>query len=96
MSWHMNEKVMVGVIIAVAINTVTSIGQAVYVLKTLDTDPPIAERVRVLELKASDFGKTMSEVRDILKSLKLTIDAVHREQARRQPLVDYVEKRMNK
>ncbi len=92
----MNEKVMAGVIIALIINLTVSLGQAWYVVKTLDTDPPIVERVRVLELKTSELGKTMDEVKDILGELRVIIGKVHTEQSRRTPLVDYVERQLNK
>jgi len=88
----MSERVMIGVMVALGVNLTVSLGQAWYVVRTLDTDPPIVERVRVLELRTSELGKTMDEVKDILSDLKIVIDKVHNEQARRKPLVDYVEK----
>ena len=87
---------MAGVIVALIINIVVSLGQAIYVMKTLDTDPPIVERVRVLELQMSEMGKTMDEIKELLKPLNATMALIHREQSRRKPLVDYVEKQMNK
>ena len=70
-------------------------GNAIYIAKTLDTDPPIVERVRVLEFQTSEIGKTMTEIKNLLLRLDTTIESVNIEQSRRKPLVDYVEKQMN-
>ena len=92
MSWHTNEKVMAGVIVALTVNLTVSMGQAWYVVKTLDTDPPIVERVRVLELKTSALGETMAEVKGILNSLDETIWIVHSEQIKNTTRLDSLEK----
>lgn len=96
MSWHMSEKVMVGVIIGLASSLVLSLGQALYISKTLDTTPPIVERVRVLELQTSEMGKTMKEIKNLLVPLNDTMQLIHREQSRRKPMVDFVEKEMGR
>lgn len=95
-NWHTSEKVMTGVIIGLILNLVTGIGNTLYVAKTLTTTPPIPERVLALEIKVSEFGKTLDAVNDTMKETNNLIRMVHTEQARRKPIVDYVEKTINK
>jgi len=96
MSWHMSEKVMVGVIGALIINITVSIGQAWYVIKTLDTDPPIVERVRILELKTSDYGQAVADFKDVLSDVRDLLQASNISLERLETRLDYVEKRLDR
>ena len=92
----MSERVMVGVIGALLINIMVSVGQAWYVIKTLDTDPPIVERIRVLELKTSDYGKAISEFKSVLNDVRDFLQAGNIERSRLETRLDYIEKGLDK
>lgn len=94
-NWHMNEKVMTGVIAALIINTGAMIWQGLFVLKTLDTDPPIIERIIRLEYQQSEQGRVNQKIFDKLDELTILINRFGKEQSRRKPLVDYIEKKIN-
>lgn len=103
MNWHMNEKVMTGVIVALVINTAAMVWQGVFVLKTLDTDPPIVERVRKLEYQMSEQGRINQRILEQLHEMGVLIEKVTKEQlkfgnelSRRKPLADYIERQINR
>jgi len=91
----MNEKVMVGVITALAINTAAVIWQAFFIIKTLDTDPPIVERIIALEYYNSEHGRVNQKILERLESIDRLITKFGNEQSRRKPLVDYIERKIN-
>lgn len=100
MSWHMSERVMTGVVIGLVLSIIGSFGNTWYITKTLNTNPPLTDRVLALEIKMSEFGKTLENVS---KHMALTSEKthmlvlkIHNEQARRKPLVDFVEDEMRR
>lgn len=95
MSWHMSQKVIAGLIISVGASLVMSSYQFFWVVRSLDTNPPIVERIITLELKASEYGRLMARINLTLDELNKTMDKIHQEQSRRKPMVDYVEKQLN-
>jgi len=101
--WHMDKKITIGLILAVSLTFITSAGQLFYVVKTLDTDPPLIERIIRLELHISEQGRVNTAILDELKEAKEDRREARKERAqfigeqkRRTPMVDYIEKRMGK
>ena len=94
--WHLKQKVMVGVIVAVSVSFLSSMYQFMWIVSSLDTTPPIVERVIALEFAMSQQGKTNEEILSTLKDIKITLGEIGREQSRRKPMVDYIERKMGK
>ena len=94
--WHMEQKVIVGVIVGLTLSVLGQIGSYIYLAKILNTNPPLPDRVLALEIKVSDFGKVLYKMNDTLDETNKFIREVKNEQSRRKPMVDYIEKRINK
>lgn len=92
--WHMDKKVMVGVITVLIINLLTSTMNVWYTTKTLTTEPPLPDRVSKLEWQMEGIGRTMTQLNDTLQSTNRVINRVAQEQARRTPMVDFIEREM--
>lgn len=94
--WHMDKKIIIGLITAVLITMFTSMGQWFYVIKTLDTDPPLINRIIALEYHASEQGRVNQQILDELRQARKQRTKFVNEQSRRTPMVDWIEKRMGK
>ena len=70
MTWHTDKKIIIGLITAVLITLITSLGQWFYVIKTLDTDPPLINRIIALEYQVSEQGRVNQAILDELKEAK--------------------------
>ncbi len=68
--WHMDKKIIIGLIISVLSSMTFSIFQFFYVLKTLDTDPPIINRIIALEYHMSEHGRLNQQILDELKEAR--------------------------
>lgn len=87
MSWHNEKKIIIGLIIAVLGTLFTSLGQWFYVIKTLDTNPPLINRIIVLEYKVSEQGRVNQAILDELKEARKERAVFKREQAKRTTTV---------
>ena len=96
MSWHMNEKVMIGVIVGLVLSVMGSMLNVWYVAQTLNTNPPLTDRVLALEIKMSEFGKTMESINETMKIGNNLMAKIHQEQSRRTPMVNFIEKEMGR
>ena len=92
--WHMSEKVIAGIVLGLSLSIIGQLGGGLYLFKQLNTSPPIPERVLRLEYQMSDFGQTLLRLNHTLDKTNLTMDKVAREQSRRTPMVDSVERNM--
>jgi len=70
MTWHTDKKIIIGLITAVMITMVTSMGQWFYVIKTLDTNPPIIQRIITLEYSVSEQGRVNQAILDELRQAR--------------------------
>ena len=95
-TWHTDKKIIVGLITAVMITMFTSLGQWFYVIKTLDTDPPLINRIIALEYHASEQGRVNQQILDELRQARRERAKFIGEQQRRTPMVNWIEKRMGK
>ena len=68
--WHMDKKIIGGLIGAVVLNITVSAWQGFFILKTLDTDPPIIERIIKLEYQVSEQGRVNQLILDELRAAK--------------------------
>lgn len=90
----MSEKVIAGIIISLSVSIIGQIAGGIYLFKQLNTNPPIPERVLKLEYQMSDFAQTLLRMNHTLESLDITIEKVSKEQARRTPMVNSMERQM--
>lgn len=95
MSWHMSERLMGGVVLFLTISTITSLGNAIYLAKTLNTTPSLPDRVLSLEIKLSAGMVTLSKVNDTLEKFNATLDRIGTEQAVRKPTIDRVRRHLD-
>ena len=95
-TWHTDKKIIIGLITAVLITMFTSLGQWFYVIKTLDTDPPLINRIIALEYQASEQGRVNQAILDELRLARVQRAKFIGEQKRRTPMVDWIERRMGK
>lgn len=94
--WHMEQKVIIGVIVGLTLSVLGQIGSYIYLAKLLNTNPPLPDRVAKLEYQVSDFAQTMRDMNQTIRETNAIILKVSSEQSRRRPIVDYIEKRINK
>lgn len=94
-SWHTEKKFILGLMGVVILNTMAAIWQGFYIVKTLDTDPPIIERIIKLEFHQSEQGQVNKKIFAKLDELTTLINKFGSEQSRRKPLVDYIERKIN-
>jgi len=101
MSWHLNQKFSVGVLILVLSNIFTTIWWAAKLDTTVINlgDIPnrmtaVEEAIIVLRTENNLKNGILGEVKQTLITLDNTISRIDREQARRTPMVDRVEKDM--
>ena len=87
MNWHTDKKIIIGLITAVMITMLTSIGQWFYVIKTLDTDPPIITRIIKLEYHASEQGRVNQKILDELRESRRQRTNFSAEQSKRTTTV---------
>lgn len=66
----MERRIIIGIITAVMINMGVSIWQGFFILKTLDTNPPIIERIIKLEFQLSEQGRVNQAILDELKEAR--------------------------
>lgn len=92
--WHSEKKIMIAVITAVLINLIMSVWQMAYVFKTLDTNPPLINRIIKLEYHMSEQGRVNTLILDELRAAKKQRDKFISEQARRTSAISWVEKQM--
>ena len=92
--WHMEKKLIIGIISAVLINMSVSIWQGFFILKTLDTDPPIIERIIRLEYHMSEHGRVNLAILDELKEGRKERAVFRKEQSRRTPMINYIERKL--
>ena len=95
-TWHTDKKIIIGLITAVLITMFTSLGQWFYVIKTLDTDPPLINRIIALEYQVSEQGRVNRAILDELREARVQRAKFIGEQKRRTPMVDWIERRMGK
>jgi len=95
-TWHTDKKIIIGLITAVLITMFTSLGQWFYVIKTLDTDPPLINRIIALEYQVSEQGRVNQAILDELRLARVQRAKFIGEQKRRTPMVDWIERRMGK
>lgn len=93
--WHMSEKVIAGIIVALSVSVIGQVVGGIYLFKQLNTSPPIPERLLRLEYQMSDFAQTMQRLNHTMEKMEMTINTVAKEQARRTPMVDAIEKQMH-
>jgi len=86
-SWHMDKKLMVGIIGGVVLNAFAAIWQGLYIIKTLDTNPPLIDRLIALEYHASSHGRTNEKILDKLDDVVKLVHEFGEEQARRRTTV---------
>ena len=85
--WHMDKKIIGGLIGAVVLNITVSAWQGFFILKTLDTDPPIIERVIKLEYHVSEQGRINQKILDELTEARKERTAFRKEQTVRTTTV---------
>lgn len=106
-SWHMSERIMIGVVTGVIMAALISIGNTIYLVKTLNTTPSIPDRVLKLETNVefmrsemakaiSGFESSLNKIDNTLKTIRYDQHVIEYEQSRRKPIVDYMEKKMNR
>lgn len=93
-TWHTDKKIIIGLIVAVLGTFITSLGQWFYVIKTLDTDPPLINRIIALEYHVSEHGRVNRQILDEIREARRVRTKFLGEQARRTPMVDWIEKKM--
>lgn len=87
MTWHTDKKIIIGLITAVMITMFTSLGQWFYVIKTLDTNPPIITRIIKLEYHASEHGRVNQAILDELREARVQRAKFVAEQSKRTTTV---------
>ena len=92
--WHMDKKIIGGLIGAVVLNITVSAWQGFFILKTLDTDPPIIERIIKLEYQVSEQGRVNQLILDELRDARKDRSKFMGEQSRRTSAIDWAEKQM--
>lgn len=90
----MSEKVMISVVAGVVLATISSIGNTIYLAKTLNTTPSLPDRVLTLEIKLSDVMITLGKVNATLGELNATLDKFGAEQASMKPTIKRAIKHM--
>ena len=86
-TWHTDKKIIIGLITAVMVTMFTSLGQWFYVIKTLDTDPPLITRIIKLEYHMSEHGRVNQAILDELRLAGAQRAAFAKEQAKRTTTV---------
>jgi len=92
--WHMEQRIIVGIIITVLGNMGISIWNTSFLLRTLDTNPPIVQRIMKLEYHMSEHGQVNQKILDVLGDLRKDSRKFREEQSRRTPMINYIERKM--
>lgn len=103
MSWHTDKRFMIGLLVVVIPTLFVSIWNATFLLRTLNTTPSLVEKVNKLEFQMSEQGRVNQAILDELKDAKKERKEARaerkeflEEQARRTPMVNYIERKMGK
>jgi len=93
-TWHTYKRFMVALLLAVIQTLIMSAWNTTFLLRTLDTNPPIVERVNQIEFRLSEQGRVNQAILDELREARRERATFRREQARRTPMINYTEKKM--
>ena len=67
MSWHLDKRLMIGLLVATIPTFFISIWNTSFLMRTLDTDPPIVQRLVKLEYYQSEAGRINRKILDELE-----------------------------
>jgi len=81
MEWHMEKRIIIGIITTVLINMGMSIWNTSFLLRTLDTDPSIVNRIIALEYQVSEQGRVNLQILDELREAKRDRKEARKERA---------------
>ena len=87
MGWHNEKKIIIGLITAVLINMSMSIWQSIFVISSLDTDPPVIQRIIKLEFHASEQGRVNQKILDEIAAARQERERFREEQSKRTTTV---------
>lgn len=93
-NWHTDKRFMVALLLAVIPTLIMSAWNTTFLLRTLDTNPPIVERLIRLEYQVSEQGRINQLILDELRDAKRDRAKFMGEQSRRTSAIDWVEKQM--
>lgn len=103
MSWHLNQKFSIGVLILLASNILTTVWWAAKIDTTVTTLGNIPGRVTknekaIIELQTENrlVSGSLGAFRQTMTTFNNTLSRIDREQARRTPLVKHVENELGK
>ena len=86
-SWHTEKKIIIGLITTVTASMLLSLFQFFYVVKSLDTDPPLVNRVIALEYHNSEQGRINQQILDEIKESRKERESFRAEQLKRTTIV---------
>ena len=103
MSWHLNQKFSIGVLILLASNILTTVWWAAKLDTTVTNLGDVPARVTanektIIELQTENrlMRGTLGEFKQTMTTFNNTISRIDREQARRTPMVKHMEGEMSK
>jgi len=93
-NWHTDKRFMIALLLAVIPTLMMSTWNTVFLLRALDTNPPIVERLIRLEYQTSEQGRINQLILDELRDAKKDRAKFISEQSRRTSAINWVEKQM--
>ncbi len=93
-NWHTDKRFMIALLLAVIPTLIMSAWNTTFLLRALDTNPSIVERLIRLEFFMSEQGRINSAILDEIKEARKERAKFLSEQAKRTNSIKWVEKKM--